>query len=181
MRRSSRSLSTVSRLWASTARRSAVYCWSYLSAGSSSAPASLARSRRRCLEYSRRSLPDTSGSVPRPVASCGIASSASSVARISAKWRSVWTDVSRGSRAQRTATGSRSPWTTRVTTMTPAVTKMITSRPGNGAPDTTVSGTASAAASDTAPRNPAIALTTRARAPTRRSRCCGRRSSARIR
>src|SRR6185437_12613241 len=72
-------------------------------------PASPARSRRRCFSYSRCRRPDTSGSVPRPSASCGIAVSASSVARISAKWRSAWTDVSRGSRAQRTTTGSKSP------------------------------------------------------------------------
>ena len=43
--------------------------------------------------------------------------------------------------------------------MTPAVTKTIRSRPGNGSPDATVAGTASAAASDTAPRKPATPLT----------------------
>nr|WP_241564136.1 hypothetical protein [Nonomuraea polychroma] len=41
-------------------------------------------------------------------------------------------------------------------------------------------GTASAAASETAPRNPATPLTSRARLLTRSSRCCGRRSSNRI-
>ena len=85
----------------------------------------------------------------------------------------------RGSRAHRTTAGRTSAWS-RVTAMTPAVTKTIRSRPGNGSPDATVSGTASAAASETAPRKPATPLTTRPRGPTRRSRCCGRRSSARI-
>ena len=66
-------------------------------------------------------------------------------------------------------------------TMTPVVTKTIISRSGKAPRRRGCSGTASAAASDTAPRNPATALTVRCRAPTRRSRCAGRRSIARMR
>lgn len=53
-------------------------------------------------------------------------------------------------------------------------------RSGNGAPLSVVIGTATAAASDTAPRNPAQAVTKRCRQPTRRSRCTARRSISRI-
>ena len=54
--------------------------------------------------------------------------------------------------------------------MTPAVTKMISSLPARGAPAVVVSGTESAMASETAPRKPANALTTRDRQVVRRSR-----------
>jgi hypothetical protein len=67
--------------------------------------------------------------------------------------------------------GSSTACTINVSTTTPDVMRMISSRNGKGPPPTTVSGTASAAASDTAPRNPAADDTSRWRAPTRRSRC----------
>lgn len=47
--------------------------------------------------------------------------------------------------------------------MTPEVTKTMKARSGKGAPESRVSGTESATASETAPRNPAKPLTTRAR------------------
>lgn len=47
--------------------------------------------------------------------------------------------------------------------MTPEVTKTMVSRSGNGVPESSVVGTDSARARDTAPRKPAIALTTRGR------------------
>ncbi len=52
--------------------------------------------------------------------------------------------------------------------MTATTTKMIRLRSGNGAPLSVVSGTAKAAASDTAPRNPAQLVTKRWRKPTAR-------------
>ncbi len=71
--------------------------------------------------------------------------------------------VSSGRRAQRTTAGSSGPWTSRVRTITPAVTKMMSSRAGKGSPLSTVAGTDSAMASEIAPRKPANELTTRAR------------------
>ena len=72
------------------------------------------------------------------------------------------------------------PCTRIVRRMTTEVTNTIRSRSGNGAPPATVDGTASAAASDTAPRKPAHPLTMRCRHPTRRVRCTARRSTARM-
>ena len=57
----------------------------------------------------------------------------------------------------------------------------ISSRPGSGSPASVVSGSASAAASETAPRIPAQLPTTRKRQLARRARCEGRRSSVRTR
>ena len=57
----------------------------------------------------------------------------------------------------------------------------ISSRPGSGAPASVCSGSASAAASETAPRIPAQPPTTRVRQPTRRATCEGRRSIALMR
>ena len=59
--------------------------------------------------------------------------------------------------------------------ITANVRKRTTSRCGKSA------GSASAAASDTEPRMPDHAAIMRGRQPWRRSRCCGRRSSARTR
>jgi hypothetical protein len=64
--------------------------------------------------------------------------------------------------------------------ITAKVTKRIRSRPGSGSPASVVSGSASAAARETAPRIPDQAATTRSRQLARRSRCCGRRSRARM-
>ena len=58
---------------------------------------------------------------------------------------------------------------------------MIRSRCGNGPPASVANGTASATASETAPRMPLQAMTSRDRALARRARCAGRRSIARIR
>ena len=104
---------------------------------------------------------------------------AASSVKASATWSSCATESSAGSRANRTTAGSSSAWS-RVSTMTPHVISTIRSRSGNGAPPRNVWGTASTAASETAPRNPAVALTVRWRAPTRRSRWAGRRSTSRI-
>ena len=68
-----------------------------------------------------------------------------------------------------------------VAKITPKVRKISRSRSGKGAPPCVVSGSASAAASETAPRIPAHATTKRRAGPTRRSRWLGRRSMARIR
>ncbi|CPA19305.1 Uncharacterised protein [Mycobacterium tuberculosis] len=57
--------------------------------------------------------------------------------------------------------GKEVPWTSTVTRMTTETTKMIRLRSGNGAPLLVVIGTASAAASDTAPRKPAQLVTQR--------------------
>ena len=65
--------------------------------------------------------------------------------------------------------------------MTPHAISTTRSRSGNGAPESSLCGTASTAARDTAPRNPATALTTRCRAGTRRSRWAGRLSTSRMR
>jgi hypothetical protein len=65
--------------------------------------------------------------------------------------------------------------------MTPKVTKRIRSRPGNGAPESVVSGNANAAASETAPRIPDQQLTIRSAHVERFSFCEGRRSIARTR
>ena len=51
--------------------------------------------------------------------------------------------------------GSVRPWPTSVTRITEKVRKRIRSRPGNGVPASVLSGSASAAASETAPRIPA--------------------------
>jgi hypothetical protein len=62
-----------------------------------------------------------------------------------------------------TTAGRSGAWTGRVKRTTPAVTKTISSRPGNGALFCSMAGTNRAMASETAPRKPATALTTRAR------------------
>jgi hypothetical protein len=72
-------------------------------------PVLLTRTTRRCFSYSRRSRSATSVSVPRPAASWGSAATAPSAARISARWRSCSTEVSLGSRDQRTTAGRSSP------------------------------------------------------------------------
>ena len=66
-----------------------------------------------------------------------------------------------------------------VVRMTNETTKMIRLRSGKGAPLWVVSGTASAAASETAPRNPAQLDAVRWRQAIRRSRCDSRRSTVR--
>lgn len=58
--------------------------------------------------------------------------------------------------------------------------KRIIERSGKGSPASVVSGSASAAASETAPRIPAQLATTRKRQFARRCRCAGRRSKVRI-
>ena len=78
--------------------------------------------------------------------------------QLSASWSSSATEVSTGSRANRTTGGSSSAWS-RVSTITPAVTKTIRSRPGNGRTGGQRVRHGEDAASETAPRNPATALT----------------------
>ncbi len=83
-----------------------------------------------------------------------------------ARWASSYSSIaasSAGSFAQRMTTGSSGPCTSSVSTMTPAVTNTIESRPSTGSPEAVVIGTDSAMASDTAPRNPDTVLTTRER------------------
>jgi len=63
--------------------------------------------------------------------------------------------------------------------MTQKVMNRIRSRPGKGSPASVVTGTARAAASDTAPRMPAQATSVRACQVPRRARWAGRRSRAR--
>lgn len=63
-----------------------------------------------------------------------------------------------------------------ISTITTAVQKMIRSRSWTGCPAGVDSGTASAAARDTAPRKPAQPAAVRIRHPTRRARCDLRRS-----
>ncbi len=65
--------------------------------------------------------------------------------------------------------------------MTPNATKTIVSLSGKGAPLSRACGTARATARETAPRKPHRPETMRERSLTRRSRCCGRRSMARMR
>lgn len=102
-------------------------------------------------------------SVSRLSASVGRAFRTSSVAVVSARKRSSFTDVPRGSRAQRTTVGSSRPCTTRVVTMTPEAAKTILSRSGKGAPESSAVGTDRGTASETAPREPVIDVTARAR------------------
>ena len=65
--------------------------------------------------------------------------------------------------------------------MTPKVTTMSRSRPGSGEPSEVAVGTASAAASDTPPRNPDHATGNRWRALSPRAWCTARRSTQRTR
>ena len=58
----------------------------------------------------------------------------------------------------RTRSGSVRPWKTSVTRMTQNERKMISLRPGKGAPEAVESGSARAAASDTTPRMPDHAM-----------------------
>lgn len=59
---------------------------------------------------------------------------------------------------------SRSPFTTRVTRMTPVV-KTMRSRSGKGEPEEIMCGTDRATANETAPRKPAMALVSRETSP----------------
>ena len=133
------------------------------------------RRRTRTLRAACAACPARAGPARPPVApvpsSAAVASTASMAAsrvNSSASWTSSATEVSTGSRANRTTAGSSSACS-RVSTITPQVIRTIRSRSGNGAPESRVCGTASTAASETAPRKPAIALTVRCRAPTRRA------------
>ena len=134
----------------------------------------------RCLSSSCRTRSTTFSPLPSSAAVVSMASMAASRVYSSASWSSSATDVSTGSRANRTTAGSNSACS-RVSTITPQVISTIRSRSGNGAPESSVWGTARTAASETAPRKPATALTVRWRAPIRRTRWAGRRSSSRIR
>jgi hypothetical protein len=75
---------------------------------------------------------------------------------------------------RRISAGSVNPCTTSVVRITANVISRTTSRWGNSG------ASASAAASDTDPRIPDQPTIRRVRQPARRSRCCGRRSSARM-
>jgi NhaP-type Na+/H+ or K+/H+ antiporter len=172
-----RSGRSASRLRAMRASQRLVYWSSCRITGSPSAPSATSTFRRFWISARTRST--TRSSVPSSAAVVAIASIAASVMNSWAYWRSSVTELSTGNRAKRTTRGSSSACSS-VRTITPQVMTTMRSRSGKGAPESRVRGTASTAASETAPRNPATPLTVRWRAPSRRSRCAGRRSSARM-
>jgi len=94
--------------------------------------------------------------MPCSAASSGRAVTAVVASACSARRSSASVSVSSGRFAHRTTAGSRGPRTSSVSTMTPAVTKMMSSRPENGSPLSKVPGTESARAREIAPRNPAF-------------------------
>ena len=99
-------------------------------------------------------------------------------ARISSSSSSVPSSITP---RRRISHGSVRPCPTTVTRISAKVMNWISSRPGSGSPASVLRGSASAAASETAPRIPAQLPTTRKRQLARRARCDSRRSSVRTR